>query len=70
MEWKLLVVPKFYSCGQKADLKTFRTDIYTPNKFRTDPEVFASKVDPSAAKKIHDFSQSFHFEGPYQKSGR
>jgi hypothetical protein len=42
---------------------------YTPNKFRTEPELFELKFVSSIGEKIHDFSQSFDFEGPYQKSG-
>jgi hypothetical protein len=35
--------------------KTFRLSIYTPNKFRTEPELFTLKFVPSIGEKIHDF---------------
>ncbi len=43
--------------------------IYMPNKNLTEPEIFGSKVDPSAAKNDQHFLQSFDFEGMYRKSG-
>jgi hypothetical protein len=44
--------------------------IYMLDKFRKELEIFASKVDPSAAGNDQDFPQSFDIEGRYQKSGR
>ncbi len=38
-------------------------------KIRTEPKIFASKVDPSTSKKDQDFLQSFDFEDPCQEIG-
>jgi hypothetical protein len=43
--------------------------MYMLNKIRTEPEIFAFKVDPSAAKNEYQILQSFDFAGLYQKSG-
>jgi hypothetical protein len=44
--------------------------IYMLNKILIELEIFASKVDPSAAKNDQDFLESFHFEGRYRGTGR
>jgi hypothetical protein len=40
------------------------------NDIRTEPEIFASKVDHSAGKSDIQFLQIFNFEGKYLKTGR
>jgi hypothetical protein len=40
-----------------------------PNKIRTEPEIFALKIDHSTAKINQDCLSKFHFEDPYQGSG-
>ncbi len=40
---------------------------YTPNKIRTEPELFALKFVPSIGEKSIIFSK-VDFRGPYQKS--
>jgi hypothetical protein len=40
------------------------------NKILIEPEIFGSKVDPSAVKNEKQILQNLDFEGPYQESGQ
>jgi hypothetical protein len=38
------------------------------NKIRTEPEIFAARIDHVVTKKDQDFLKSFHFEGRYRRT--
>jgi hypothetical protein len=38
------------------------------NKIRTEPEIFAARIDRVVTKKDQDFLKSFHFKGKFRRT--